>query len=169
MRNLALIAALGMILSLTGCSNSEPRVEVKGKVHKNGQPLRVQELRSGAGGRVMVLFHGLDQGDNHLGPYGAIVKPDGTFSLPGPAGNGIPPGKYRVEITWQDTFPMGEDKLEGKFGKENSPVVVDVGGGEDVDIDVGSFGQRSNCQFGGWGSRLGETSIWRSGEELAKK
>jgi hypothetical protein len=137
MRHPALIVALGLLPSLAGCSSSEPLAEVKGKVHNNGQPLRVQELRSGAGGRVMVLFHSLDQGDNHLGPYGAIVKSDGSFSVPGAAGKGIPPGKYRVEIIWQDTFPMGEDKLDGKFGKENSPVVVDIAGGEDIDIDVG--------------------------------
>ena len=140
-RHPALIAALGMILGLAGCSNSEPRVEVKGKVHKNGQPLPVQVLRSGAGGRVMVRLHALDQGESPPGPHGAIVKPDGTFSVPGAAGNGIPPGKYRVEITWQDPFPMGEDKLEGKFGKQNSPVIVDIPSLEDIDINVDSFGK----------------------------
>jgi hypothetical protein len=86
----------------------------------------------------MVRFHGLDQGERSLGPHAAIVKPDGTFSVPGPSGRGIPAGKYRVEITWQDPFPMGADKLEGKFGKENSPVLVDIPSREDIDIDVAS-------------------------------
>ena len=138
-RQPALFAALGMILSLAGCAGSQPRVEVKGMVHKNGQALPVQVLPSGAGGRVMVLFHSLDQSETPLDPYGAIVKPDGTFSVPGVSGSGIPPGKYRVEITWQDTFPMGEDKLEEKFGKQNSPVIVDIPSHEDIDIDVASF------------------------------
>jgi hypothetical protein len=137
-RQLALIAALGPILCLTGCGGSERLVEVKGKVHSNGQPLLVQELPSGAGGRVMVRFHGQDQGDKPQVPYGAIVKSDGSFSIPGSSGRGIPPGKYRVEITWQDPFPMGKDKLEGKFGKENSPVVVDIPTGGDIDINVAS-------------------------------
>ena len=141
-RHLALIAALGMMLSLVSCSGSEPLVEVKGTVHKNGQPLPVQELPSGAGGRVMVLFHGLDQGEKSRGPHGAIVKPDGTFSVPGAGGRGIPPGKYRVEITWQDPFPMGTDKLEGKFGKQNSPVVVDVPSRDDIDINVASVAEK---------------------------
>jgi hypothetical protein len=136
LRRLVLVAALGMILSLAGCSASEPVVEVKGTVHKNGQPLPVQELPSGAGGRVMVRFHGLDLGERPQGPYGTIVKPDGTFSVPGDTGRGIPPGKYRVEVTWQDQFPMGADKLEGKFGKQNSPVVVDVPSPKDIDINV---------------------------------
>src|SRR6516165_4833326 len=114
-RHLVLIAPIGMILSLAGCSGSEqPQVGVKGRIHKNGEPLAVPELRSGAGGRVMVRFHGLDKGDVPQGTHSAIVKSDGTFSIPGPNGRGIPPGKYRVEITWQDTYPMGADKLEGK-------------------------------------------------------
>jgi hypothetical protein len=137
-RQLALLAALGMIPSLAGCAGSDPLVEVKGKVHNDGRPLPVQELPSGAGGRVMVRFYGLDQGEKPPGPHGAIVKPDGTFSVPGASGRGIPPGKYRVEITWQDPFPMGKDKLEGKFGKENSPVVVDIPSREDIDINVAS-------------------------------
>lgn len=140
-RHPALLAALAVILSLAGCSSSEPVVEVKGKVHQNGQPLAVQVLRSGAGGRVMVRFHALNQGDDPPGPYGAIVKPDGTFSIPGSRGSGIPPGKYRVEITWQDSFPMGADKLDGKFGSENSPVIVEIPSDEDIDIDVTSHGE----------------------------
>lgn len=137
-RHAALIAALGIILSLAGCSGSEPLVEVRGKVHKNGQPLPVKELASGAGGRVMVRFHCLDQDKKDSSPQGAIVKADGTFSVAGATGTGIPPGKYRVEIKWQDPFPMGKDKLDGKFGKENSPVVVDVPSREDIDINVAS-------------------------------
>jgi hypothetical protein len=137
-RRLALFSAL-VILSLAGCSGSEALVEVKGKVHQNGQPLFVQELPSKAGGRVVIRFHVLDQDQRPLGYHGATVKPDGTFSVPGAGGRGIPPGKYRVEITWQDPYPMGNDKLEGKFGKENSPVVVDIPGSEDIDINVASF------------------------------
>ena len=133
-RHLALIAAAGMLLSLVGCS--EPLVEVKGRVHQNGQPLPVKDSPTAAGGRVMVLFHSLDPGHEGSGPQGAVVIPDGTWSVPGATGRGIPPGKYRVEVKWQDPFPMGDDKLEGKFGKANSPVVVDVPSGEDIDINV---------------------------------
>ncbi len=139
MRHLTVCAALGTMLTLAGCSGSEPLVEVKGMVHRNGQPLHVQVLRSGAGGRVMVLFHDLDPGASSLGPYGAIVKPDGSFSVPGPSGKGIPPGKYRVEITWQDPFPMGADKLEGKFGQQNSPVEVTIPSDDGIDINVATF------------------------------
>jgi hypothetical protein len=131
------LAALGMILCLAGCS-SEPLYKVNGKVHKNGQPLPVKELASGAGGRVMVRFHSLDQGKTDIGPQASIVKADGTFAVLGATGKGIPPGKYRVEITWQDPFPMGKDQLEGKFGKANSPVIVDVPSAEDIDINVAS-------------------------------
>ena len=138
--SVARCALLAILLSLTGCSSSEPLYEVKGKVQRGGQPMVVQEMRSGAGGRVMVLLHGVDPGEKYQGPYGAIVKSDGTFSVPGPTGKGIPPGKYRVEITWQDPFPMGNDKLGGKFGRDNSPVEVDVPTEGDIDIDVATAG-----------------------------
>ena len=131
------VAGLGLALALAGCS-SETLVQVKGRVHKNGQPLPVKEMESQAGGRVMVVFHCLDKGEKPLHPQGAIVKSDGTFTVAGPGGNGIRPGKYRVEVTWQDPFPMGKDKLDGKFGKANSPVVVDIPSLEEIDINVAS-------------------------------
>jgi len=134
----AMLAATGTVISLAGCS-SELLVEVKGKVHKNGLPLAVKELESQAGGRVMVLFHSLDKREKPLDPQATIVKSDGTFTVAGPAGKGIPPGKYRVEVKWQDPFPMGKDKLEGKFGKDNSPVVVDVPSPVEIDINVASI------------------------------
>src|SRR5262245_10144991 len=133
---LALVAAPALILGLAGCSESLS--EVKGKVHNNGQTLAVKESASGAGGRVMVLFHPQDESKKDDGPHGAIVKSDGTFSVPGATGRGLPPGKYRVEVKWQDPFPMGKDKLEGKFGPENSPVVVDIPSPKDIDINVSS-------------------------------
>jgi len=133
-RLFVLVAAPAMVVSLAGCA--EPLAEVRGKVHNNGQSLVVKEQPNGAGGRVMVLFHSVDPGKKDAGPHGAIVKPDGTFSVPGATGRGIPPGKYRVEVKWQDPFPMGKDKLEGKFGSENSPVVVDIPSPKDINIDV---------------------------------
>jgi hypothetical protein len=133
---LTLGAALAMIFSLAGCSGSERVVEVKGKVHQNGQPLPVQELPSGAGGRVMVRFYFLEENQKSQTFYAAIVKSNGTFSVPGNSGKGIPPGKYRVAITWQDTFPMGVDNLKGKFGKDNSPLVVDIPHPDEIDINV---------------------------------
>jgi hypothetical protein len=135
-KHLRLVAALGMVLGLAGCTNSEPLVPVRGRVHKNGQPLPVKDLPSAAGGRVTIVFHSLEKGENSTGPYGGVVTPDGNFSVSGNSGKGIPPGKYRVEIKWQDPFPHGKDQLEGKFGKDNSPVVVDIPSPGEVDIDV---------------------------------
>ena len=135
-RRLGLVTSLMMTLSLAGCSSEPPVVMVRGKVHKNGAPLAVKESATGAGGRVMVLFHPMDSGGKPADAPSAIVKADGTFSLPGAAGRGIAPGKYRVEVKWQDPYPMGKDKLDGKFGKDSSPVVVEVPGAGDIDIDV---------------------------------
>ena len=141
-RRLLPVAAMGLALVLGGCTSSEPLAEFKGRVHKNGEPLAVKELPSQAGGRVSVIFHSLDKRDPPLGPLGAKVSPDGAFTVAGPAGKGIPHGKYRVEIKWQDPFPMGKDKLEGKFGKDNSPVVVDVPSPDEVDINVAKVAGR---------------------------
>jgi hypothetical protein len=138
---LYLALALAMVLGLAGCS-TESMVPVKGRVHKNGQPLAVKELPSGAGGRVMVLFHRVDQGAKPLDPQSAIVQADGTFSLPGASGSGIPPGKYCVEVRWQDPFPMGQDKLQGKFSKEKSQVIVDIPSPGEIDINVASVTDR---------------------------
>ena len=51
-------------------------------------------------------------------------------------GNGIEAGKYKVCIVWQDEFPQGKDKLDGKFDEKSSKIFRKVPEDGDITIDV---------------------------------
>lgn len=122
-----------MLLPLTGCARGEPRYTVTGRIHNGGKPLPVKPMV----GRLNVLFYPVkEEGGKVVDPQQAVVKDDGTFSVPGTQGNGIPPGKYKIAVTWQDDYPLGPDKLKGAYKLEKTQIVRDVDGEKEIVIDV---------------------------------
>ena len=85
--------------------------------------------------------------------YMAVFKSeDGTFTVTGPDGQGIPPGKYRVSVTQELTrdaidkinenvqrnqklFDRDTDVLKGQFGAK-SPIVLEIKDSTEVTIDL---------------------------------
>ena len=75
-----------------------------------------------------------------------------TFSVPGPEGYGIPPGKYRVAVTQRmarDAFEEAKkagrtkkgatretDLLSGRYSVETSPIVLEVKTSGEVTVDL---------------------------------
>jgi hypothetical protein len=107
---------------------------VKGKVSDAGKPLEVKPMV----GKLQVFL----MQQEVAGPvdkHQAVIKPDGSFEVKG-AGAGIPAGKYKVCVIWQDDFPTGPDKLDGKFNEQNSPIVRKVPDDGDIVIDVSKPG-----------------------------
>ncbi len=125
-------------LSLAGCGGSgEEVVPARGRVLLNGEPLQVRGRDVGLGS-VKVEFYRLgEEGAPSDAPEGMVVDERGYFELPGRDGRGIPPGKYRVAVYQYDPHP--EDKLGGRFGKDNSPIVVEVSGKEDLAIELSEY------------------------------
>jgi len=133
-RSAGLLVCLAAGIGLTGCG--ENLVLVRGKVHTNGKVLLVKKLESGAGGNVQVLFYPADK-EAPVSPHSAIYNiEDGTFTVPGDRGNGIPPGKYKVEVKWQDNYPIGPDKMKGAFSREKSQILLDIPAPAEVSINV---------------------------------
>jgi hypothetical protein len=129
MRFLGLVALLGLFVGLPGCG---PRhVKVAGKLTKGGQALKISDQ-----GLVQVIFH--PEGSSEGGStYPANVNNQtGEFDVPGPRGNGIPPGKYTISVEAHDPYPAGKDLLAGKFRPGSSQIVREVNGGEEVVIDL---------------------------------
>lgn len=119
-----------------GCSGKK---QVKGKITKGGQPFTLSDK-----GQFVLSF--ISEGGTDKTTYNATVKTDGTFTIVGPENKGIPPGKYKVNLTAQDPYspPRDQssgakgppnDKLEGKFAPGKSTLVVEVGSG-DLEIKV---------------------------------
>jgi hypothetical protein len=126
MRNLicSLLLVAGC-LAVVGCGGKS---KVNGKIVKDGQPFTVSEK-----GVFVLSFVSADGTDKTV--YNATTKPDGTFTILGPEGKGVPPGKYTVNLTAMDPYPT-TDKLAGKYAPGKSTLTAEVGKG-DVVVDVG--------------------------------
>ena len=128
MRNVLLCCSLLLSLACLLASGCSGKIQVKGKIVKEGQPFTLGEK-----GVFVLNFVSADGSDKTV--YNATTKPDGTFTILGPEGKGIPPGKYTVNLTAMDPYPT-TDKLNGKYAPGKSTMTVEVGKGELV-IDVG--------------------------------
>lgn len=146
------VLAIG-IASLTapGCGSSD-NVWISGKLLKGG----VAYAPPG-GQRVGLTLHAVEgpsavaSGTSYPARY---IPEDGTFDVPGPDGQGIPPGKYRVAISQKmkrDSLPSPRqprgipfdrdtDFLEAKFGPAMSPILRELTSSGELVIDLNSPG-----------------------------
>ncbi|HZT82974.1 MAG TPA: carboxypeptidase-like regulatory domain-containing protein [Gemmataceae bacterium] len=127
-----LVIGVAMVLLLSGCTKGGgKKVAVKGRVVDGGRPVTVPaDLPPGDPG-IRVIFLSADREMKKAGEaYNAVVNPqDGTFEV-----KDIPPGKYRIAVS---VGAFGTpDKYGDKFSQDNSQIVRDVKGGEDIVIDL---------------------------------
>jgi len=129
MRTIVCSLVLVLACVLLGCGPS--RAKVNGKIVKGSEPYTLSDKG------VFVLSFIPESGGGGKA-YNATTKPDGTFTIVGPEGKGIPAGKYKVNLQAMDPYggPDSKDKLGGKYVGEKSSLVVDVGR-TDLTIDVG--------------------------------
>jgi len=144
---------LPLIVSLAGCGSSQA-VWVKGTVTKSGTAYKVPE-----GENLDITFYTLESisdGDRKIPagePFsGTFNQEDSSFTVPGPEGNGIPPGKYKISLIQkldresvdkknasvkkgQKRFDRDTDLLKGRFGEE-SPIVREIKVSGDLIIDL---------------------------------
>jgi hypothetical protein len=127
-QTIALVALFA--LALAGCGNG--KFNARGRVVKGGAPFTVPKDEY-----VRVTFYPQppDSEAAHNTYVAAYKREDGTFTVVGADGTGLPPGKYRVAVEHEK---KRKDLLKGKFDAEKSPFVLDVqpGGGEIIlDLD----------------------------------
>lgn len=107
-------------LLVPGCSRSDGKLNVSGKVLKSGSPLTVPEEEY-----VRVTFFPITaDGGPPKNTYAADYnRTSGTFRAVGGDGKGVPPGKYRVAV---EHVKKGGDALKGAYDGDRSPIVVDI-------------------------------------------
>jgi hypothetical protein len=140
-------------LAMAGCGSSQA-IRVQGKLTKGGAKYSVP-----ADQRLNLTFYSMEPfkdekrtilaGEAYMAVY---QSEDGTFTVSGPDGRGIPPGKYRVSLTQQLTreavdkknenlkrnqkiFERDTDMLQGRYS-EGSPIVVEIKDSSEVAIDL---------------------------------
>jgi hypothetical protein len=152
-RTLWTLALLTIPPALAGCGPGGT-IRVTGALLKGGAPYKAP-----AGQTLNLTFYALEVTDAagktakvNNEPYAAVVSPDdGTFSVPGPEGRGIPPGKYRIALVRKmkrealeaEPAPRGKAALDrdtdlnkGAFGPERSPIVRELTTSCDLAIDL---------------------------------
>ena len=107
---------------------------VTGKLLSGGKP-----LLPGKDG-ITLVFHPAE-GTGHTYPAD-FNNDDGTFTINGPEGKGIPPGKYKVSINRMsiNSSPAIE-RMNEKFSEASTPITVEVKGAEPVEIDLAKYGR----------------------------
>ena len=154
-RRFVIIALLIAPLVISaGCGGSTNTVWVTGKLLKGGTKYVPPE-----GQLVSVTLVGLEIQDDSgkvvesSEPFLAqLDQASGTFSVSGPQGRGIPPGKYRVAVTQKysrEAFDAEKkagrtkkgadretDMLVNKFGLVTSPIIREVKRSGELVIDL---------------------------------
>jgi 5-hydroxyisourate hydrolase-like protein (transthyretin family) len=131
-----MLGVIGTCLLSASCSKTDPNrkvtVPVGGEVYVDGQPA----------GMVQVECHpseGLDKEQPTITQ--AVTDEEGKFQLATyEAGDGAPPGEYRLTFVWQDFSPMaagfsGPDKLKGRYSDpKTSQVSLTLEEGAAIDL-----------------------------------
>ena len=129
---LAIISPVLAVLLGCGSGADTPKHVVKGRITYKGEPMEVAPMV----GRLRVAFIAQDV-PPPVDPKYASVKADGTFEVRGDsAGSGIVPGRYKICVTWQDDYPLGPDKLDEQFSKDNSRIHRKIPDDGEIVIDV---------------------------------
>jgi hypothetical protein len=127
-----LLALCSFVIFVAGCGGPVGPVTVscEGTLLKDGQPLQVDKREIGVG---QVTLEFIPVGDTGPAPqtYGAQADAAGKFSLPG----GVPPGKYKVAVRQWDPYP-DNDKLQGAFSKEKTPLIREIDGKSPIQIEL---------------------------------
>ena len=108
-----------------GCSSGTKQFKTKGQLTQGSAPLKVD---SKAG--ITVVFTSVPAAEvEKVVSYPASPpnRDDMTFTVPGPAGNGIPPGKYRISIEIMSFAPTADvARINQTFSREATKIEREV-------------------------------------------
>jgi hypothetical protein len=111
----ALLAGL-----LAGCGGGPRLVKVRGTLLEKGAPYRLQ------GDEILVVEFVPAGGGPKATRYAVHLAADGSFTVRGPDGEGLPPGSYAVYATSGVEGQGWKEKFKGRFAAGKSPLRFEV-------------------------------------------
>ncbi len=108
------------LLVLSGCGSG--KLMPKGRLLKDGKPIVLKDEEES----MQIFFDPIPaEGQQHPGDMFAARynREDGTFTVVGKDGTGMPPGKYRIAI---EHHRRKSDLLKGAFAADKTPFVRDI-------------------------------------------
>jgi hypothetical protein len=107
-------ALLLATLSVAGCGNRPTGYSrAYGKLLYKGEP---------AAGAFLMFQPESKPAAADFVPPSAIVEDDGRFEVASPAGDGAPPGKYKVLVAWPEESPAAEAPTDSKSKTKKASV-----------------------------------------------
>jgi hypothetical protein len=125
--------------AIGGCGKGDRvrGVTIRGQVLQNGQPIPFLPSEE-----ITVGFSSEAPPDQAaFGTSASVKSKDGTFTMSGPSGAGIPPGTYRVSLSSQIYGGSDGNRFEAVFEERRPPLMAEVGSekGQTFVIDVGKW------------------------------
>jgi hypothetical protein len=150
---LALALWIAPLVLSSGCGDASNTIWVTGNLLKGGA--KYEAPADQLVGVTFVALEVKDQAGKTVGtnePYQADYDPaDGSFSVAGKEGKGIPPGRYRIAVTQKmkrEAFDAANpkpkrkgpnretDTLNNKFGLDTSPITREIPKSTSLEIDL---------------------------------
>ncbi|HIE39635.1 MAG TPA: hypothetical protein EYH34_15190 [Planctomycetes bacterium] len=159
LRRLSGIVCAAAICALVGCGGGEKLVTITGKLVDGGNPIKLEDIDQETIEEMGMLpieveLWPVDASgniDKNRKPEGASVELDGSFTLSGPEGDGIPAGRYRVALRYTAGEDLGMDEAEAegegpaapwgdKFTRDNSTWEFDFQSDQEIVLDISAAG-----------------------------
>jgi hypothetical protein len=124
-------------LIIGGCGSGDQGAKVKGQVLQNGKPIRFLASED-----IMVGFSSeVPIGQKPIGFFANVQRGDGTFTVIGPGGKGMPAGKYRIRVSSQIYGSSGADRFDDVSDPKKPPLIAEVGPEKEqtFTIDLGKW------------------------------
>ncbi len=136
MHRLHAILLFSFSLFFIGCNKSketEPELVgglITGKILDGGKPLKLLPEET-----VRISFISVEGNGKNAGS--TEMKEDGSFTINGPAGKGLPAGKWKVTLN-SEIYGGGDNRFADKFDSEKTPFTIDLAGSgtENFEIDI---------------------------------
>ncbi len=127
------IVAAFVVLLISGCGGDT--VSVTGRLLQDGKPYTAN-LQGSEPDTFAVDFIGTLSGTAYL--FAATLKEDGTFSVGGSDGRGIPRGQYKITVLHSGFMGAGGDRLKSRYSADTTPLSVDITDSTSLTIDLGA-------------------------------
>lgn len=153
MKTLLASVALGLALVVfSGCGgsgSSGPEVKgakVSGVLLFNGKPIEFQEMET-----ITISFES-GEGESQIATSAEVNAEDGSFTLEGPTGQGIPAGKYRIQVVG-DIYGGDEPNRFERYFEASEDVTIPQPKPLNIEISE-SEGQNVEIDLGKWTAKL---------------
>ena len=117
-----------LIICFLGCGGNKV-VKVEGKFSVAGETVELKKTSV-----IQIIFYPDSSDSKNVTSFPADFDSSSfIYKI-----NAIPVGKYKVSVVYLDPYPSN-DKLQGAYGPNKTPINIELTGNKTFDIDIPKF------------------------------